>query len=310
MRRTKLVPNVGFKREICLLGQPPLTKHLDFIKNRLVATTPTDPRAAANAWREANDYYAELEQTEGGVADAVQCIPLTVGQSKLTAAVRADVRFRKTFTSMPTDICMVELEKLVIYQTRVDADYLDILAARLKPRPTFKGLLKFCFPLEVSEVPVDVQRVGPRRLVFSAASTDFRFQNPMVIDRAQLQGIETAGPIVNIAGVPVGFGSNLFSVIRSGTRMLLHNGYHRACAMLAAGITHAPCIVQTVTRQEEFEVVAKAEVADKTAFYFRSVRPPLLKDFFDPNIRRIFNVQRTKRVVEINFDIREFTVPV
>jgi hypothetical protein len=145
--------------------------------------------------------------------------------------------------------------------------------------------------------------------VFSSESTDFRFQNPMLLRPSQLSNVETSGPILGIAGVAVGFGSNLFSVIRSGSRMLLHNGYHRACAMRAAGITHAPCIVQTVTRQDEFDVVAKAEVAERTEFYFRTQRPPMLKDFFDPKIRRVFLVRRTKRVIEVNFDVREFTIP-
>lgn len=302
-------PRPDSRREICLVGQPPLRRHLDFFKNLVIDSDTITQKSVADTWREANDHYETLETTEAGVADSATCVPLTAAQQKLTAKVRADVRFRKTFDTFPTEICMVELAKLVIYQTRVDEEHVKALAKRLKPAPDFKGLLAFCFPLTVSDAPVRMERVGPRRYVFSSPSTDFRFQNPMLLQPENITGIETSGPIVGLAGVPVGFGSNLFSVIRSGTRMLLHNGYHRACAMLEAGITHAPCIVQTVTRQDELDVAAKAEVAEKTDFYFRAVRPPLLKDFFDPKIRRVFTVKRMKRVIEVNFDIREFTVP-
>ena len=298
-----------FRREICLIGQPPLHRHLDFVKGVVVDGETLSRKTLTDAWRAANDHYEVLETSEAGVADQATCVPLTAAQQKLTAKVRADVRFRKTFDTMPTEICMVELAKLVIYQTRVDEEHVLNLAKRLRPKPNLKALIEFCFPLEVSAAPIDIARVGPRRYVFSSPSTDFRFQNPMLLQPENITGIETSGPIVGLAGVPVGFGSNLFSVIRSGTRMLLHNGYHRACAMLEAGITHAPCIVQTVTRQDELDVAAKAEVAEKTDFYFRSVRPPLLKDFVDPKIRRVFTVKRMKRVIEVNFDIREFTVP-
>ncbi len=291
------------------MGQPPLSRHLDFIKYSVVDGAEIHPKMVADDWRRANDHYHTLEQTEAGLADSVEYIPLTPAQRKLTAKIRADSRFRHTFNKMPTEFAQVELAKLTIFQTCVDEAHVAALAARLKPKPDFKGLLEFCFPLTVSEAPVEMQRAGPRRYLFSSTSTDFRFQSPLLLTPAQLQNVETYGPIVGLAGVPVGFGSNLFSVIRSGTRMLLHNGYHRACAMLSAGITHAPCIVQTVTRQDEFDVVAKADVADRTEFYFRSVRPPLLKDFFDPKIRRIFTVRQVKRVVEVNFDIREYTLP-
>ena len=88
-----------------------------------------------------------------------------------------------------------------------------------------------------------------------------------------------------IVGLPVGFGSNFFTAIRHEDRVLLHNGYHRAYAMRALGITHAPCIIQTVTRRDELEVAAKEQVADNPGFYFGTARPPLLKDFFDPENR-------------------------
>lgn len=307
--RKRKTPATDSRREVCLLGQPPLQRYLDFVKTRVAGGDKLSPKALADKWRTANDYYHELEIREAGLADSAEHRPLSISQQKLTQKVRADARFRKTFDSMPTEFAWVELDKLVIFQTHVDEQHIETLTKRIRPQSSFRELMDFCFPLTVSDAEVSMQRVGQRRYVFSSESTDFRFQNPMLLKPAQLNDIESSGPIVGIAGLAVGFGSNLFSVIRSGSRMLLHNGYHRACAMRAAGLTHAPCIVQTVTRQDEFDVVAKAEVAERTEFYFRTQRPPLLKDFFDPRIRRVYPVRRTKRVIEVNFDVREFTVP-
>lgn len=292
-----------------MLGQPPLRRHLDFVKNHVVGGDRMSPKALTDAWRRANDYYHELETSEAGLADAAECLALTAVQRKMTDRVRADPRFRGTFDTMPTKFAMVELDKLVLFQTRVDEEHVASLAAGLRPTASFSSLMNFCFPHAVSDAAIDMQRMGQRRYVFSSPSSDFRFQSPLLLKREQFVDVPSAGSIMAIAGLPVGFGPNMFSVIRSGSRMLLHNGYHRACALRAAGITHAPCIVQTVTRQDELEVVAKAEVAEKTDFYFRTTRPPLLKDFFDPKIRTIYEVRRMKHVIEVNFEVREFTLP-
>ena len=87
--------------------------------------------------------------------------------------------------------------------------------------------------------------------------------------------------------------------------MVLHNGYHRAVAMRAAGITHAPCIVQTVTRKDELEVSAAPAVVEDPAFYFRARRPPLLKDFFDPRIVTTLSARPLQKLIEVSFEVRE-----
>lgn len=310
MPTQKTTRNGTSHNEICLLGQPPLHKYLDFVKYMVVGGDAMSPKALTDRWRAANDHYHTLEVRESGIADTAECHPLTAAQKKLTNKIRADHRFKRTFDTVPTAFRMIELDKLVVFQTRVDAEYVKALSKRISPRTRFAALLDFCYPLGETEPEVDAERIGARRYVFSSISTDFRFQSPVVLQPEQMRDVKTSGSIAVLAGVPIGFGSNMFSVIRSGKRMLLHNGYHRACAMRAAGITHAPCIVQTVTRQDEFEVVAKAEVAEMTDFYFRTARPPLLKDFFDPDIRRVYPVKRVKRVIEVNLDIREYSLPV
>ncbi len=118
-------------------------------------------------------------------------------------------------------------------------------------------------------------------------------------------GHETFGPVSGMVGLPVGFGSNFLTAIRFEDRILLHNGYHRACALRALGLSHAPCILQTVTRRDELQAAAKDQVADDPAFYFRSKRPPLLKDYFDPRLRKILRVHATLKVIEVDFTFAE-----
>jgi hypothetical protein len=89
----------------------------------------------------------------------------------------------------------------------------------------------------------------------------------------------------------------------------LHNGYHRACALLELGIRYAPCVIETVTRMDELRLIAKRRVAEDPAFYLGSDRPPLLKDFIDPRIRKVIPTRDVKRVIEITIELRDHNVP-
>ena len=66
--------------------------------------------------------------------------------------------------------------------------------------------------------------------------------------------------------------------------------------------------MQTVTRRDELTLTVPSRVADTPAFYFKSARPPLLKDFFDPRIRKVVPVRRVKHVIELSFEVKEYDV--
>ena len=126
--------------------------------------------------------------------------------------------------------------------------------------------------------------------------------------REQASGYESIGAIAGIVGLVVGFGSNFLNVVRVGKRVLLNNGYHRAVALRAAGITHAPCLIQTATRVDELQVSVKSRVADDPEFYFESARPPLLRDFFNPRFRKQLPIRACTRQIEVNFEVKDYLV--
>lgn len=293
------------REEFWLLGQPSLTDYLDYVDNAVVGGDAMNRRTLIDAWRDANDVYHALETEEEGIADEVEIESLPDAMAPLVAELEASPLFAETFDRMPTAIEMVELDKIVVSQRRVTKTFVDSLARKLTPHPDAAGLFRFCQPLERRDPPVSIRRLSSGRYLFASESNDLRLLDTTLLRPGQLSSLRNLGPVAAAVGVVVGYGSNFLSLVRSDDRVVLHNGYHRAVAMRAAGITHAPCIVQTVTRRDELEVSAGPAVVEDPAFYFRSRRPPLLKDFFDPRIVTTLKARPFLKLIEVGVEIRE-----
>lgn len=294
--------------EICLLGQPPLEHYLDFVRHTVIGGADINRTLLADEWRAANDHYYELEQSEAGIADSIDCHELNPGLEPLVEEVKGDPRFRETFDTLPTSFGMVELDKLVVFQTRVTRPFVTSLAARVENGLDSEALFRFCMPLGHRDVPVRIRRISSRRYIISSESNDLRFHEAVFLRPGQIRGYETFGSIAGVLGLVVGFGSSFLNVIRSDARIVLNNGYHRACALRAAGVTHAPCVIQTVTRRDELQVAGNDDLNEDPAFYFKAARPPLLKDFFNPRIRKVLPTYRMLRMIELTFEVQDFAV--
>jgi hypothetical protein len=297
-------------QEMWLLGQAPLRKYLDFIDDMAIDADPARRPQVVREWSAAALYYEELGRCEAGIADRPRGPALDPAMTPLAAQVTASPRFTRTFDTLPTRIAMVDLAHLVVCQNHVTRSFVDGLKARLGPRPDPVSLFRFCLPLEERPAPVQIRALGPERYTFRSDSTDFRFHEPVLLDPAQLQGYASFGAVAGVLGLVVGFSSNFLNAVcdDDSGRLLLHNGYHRACALLELGVTHAPCVVQTVTSRDELDLVAKPIVAESPGYFFNAPRPPLLKDFLDPRIRKIMPIKKMSRVIEVNFEVRDYFV--
>ena len=293
---------------IWLLGQPSLERYLTFVRDQTVDGQHAKRMDLVNEWREANDYYYDLEQNEAGLADEINTRPLDPGLRPIIDEIIADQRFQHTFDSLPAQFEMVELDKLIVSQLHIDITHGDRLKARIGADADDAALLRFCQPLDRNEAPFTVRRTGKNRYSFWSDSSDFRFHEAALLGPEQLNGTGAVHPYSGMLGLLVGYSSNFLSVIRSDNRYVLHNGHHRAHALRELGYTHAPCIVQTVTRLDELNIVASHDVVETPAHYFKAARPPLLKDFFDPKIQKLFHLPPIRRVVELSFDIKEYEV--
>lgn len=306
-------PGPGRKKadnpQIWLLGHPPLSRFLEFAEDTVVEGAIVDRAALTAEWRAANEYYEELERTEAGVANRCEHRELDPALASLAAQVKLHPSYGRTFDLLPTSFGMVELDRLIAYQNYLELDFVDALKARIGPAPDLAALFRFSFPLDDPPPPVQVQRVGSRRYVFRCESTHFRFREPALLPADQTNGCESFSAVAGIVGLVVGFRSNFLNVVRVGNRMLLNNGYHRAYALRTLGITHMPCVIQTATHIDEVQLTVNRRVAADAGFYLESVRPPLLKDFFDPRLRKVMPTRKRVRQIEVDFEIRDSLVP-
>jgi hypothetical protein len=290
--------------ELWLLGLPPLWRYLEFVESAVVDGERVDRAALTSEWCAANDYYQELESTEAGIANEGSHRELDSCLRPLVESVKAHPHYRRAFDTLATDLGMVELDRLIVCQKHITRTFVDRLMATIGPAPDAETLFRLCLPLDPPEPPVQICKAGPRRYVFRCESTDLRFHETTVLRPTQLQGYDSFGAIAGAVAVLVGFGNGFLSAVRVGKRTLLNNGYHRACALRALGVKHAPCVIQTATRVDELAATVKGRIAEEAELYFESARPPLLKDFFDPRIRKLLPIRAQTHIVEVNLEIR------
>lgn len=310
LQQALAVPSAALHEEMWLLGQAPLQKYLDFADDRGVDAAAPRRAGLVAEWRAAAAYYEELEDRERGIADRLGRAPLAPALQPLAAQLMNSARFTRTFDSLPTQVQMVELGRLVLCQNHVTRSFVDELKARLGPDPEPAALFRFCLPMGDAPAPVQIRKVGSRRYVFRSDSTDFRFHESVLLQAGQLNGYDAYGAVSGVVGLVVGYSSNFLNAVcdDDSQRLLLHNGYHRACALLELGITHAPCVVQTVSCRDELDIVAKPIVANDPGYFFNGPRPPLLKDFADPRIRKLLPVKKLTRMIEVNFEVKDYFV--
>jgi hypothetical protein len=292
---------------IWLLGQPRLSDYLAFVETRTIGGPLTNQRELVSEWQWANDLYWELETAEAGIADTISCEVAGPELADAKAKIIADPHFRETYDSLPVSFEFVELDKLIVSQLHVEPSYLGQLPEAAASDRADQKLFQFCLPTERPMPPVSISRLASNRYLFSSMSTDLRSHEIRLLKGEDAQGMKPTGPVAGLVGVTVGFGSNLISGIRSGTRVLLQNGHHRAYALRAAGFTHCWCAIETVTRKDELRLTADEDVINDPEFYFAAKRPPLLKDFFDERFAKTLMIRCMRTEVEVEISVRSWT---
>lgn len=294
---------------VYLIGRASLREYLNFMTTEPVGAAAADRGSLAAEWRAAHNRLRALRRAEEDWADDVRPGPLPANLEPLAAGVAADPIFRGAFDALPTRIALVELDRLVVSQKTIHLAHVRRLRDRLGPDPTPEQIFRLCLPADHPPIGYRVGRAGPDSVVFVSDSDDLRFQESVVLAPDQVAGYRPFGPVAGVVGLVVGFGSGYLNAVSCEGRLVLNNGYHRAYALRELGVSHAPAVVQQVSRADEVGAAGGAAFRRDPEYYLRSPRPPVLKDYFDPELRKVVRLVPTARHVRIRFTVEEVDLP-
>jgi hypothetical protein len=295
---------------VFLAGRPPIAEFMGFMRRAAAGDgRPAPPDAELTGdWRSANDHLRDLEEKESGWADDPPIRPLPPELRPLADRLRADRAFQRCYSFLPCEIALVELDRLVVYQKFVNLARVELIRRSLGPAPGLEAVARLAFGLDRPPPPVRRSQ-GRDVFTFVCDSGDFRIMEPVLLSPAQLPDLACRGVPAQAVVCAVGFSPNCVSALRAEGRLILSNGSHRAYALRELGVSHVPCVLQTVSRPEEFELIGDREVSQRDELYLKNPRPPLLKDYFDPRLRRIVPVVRSRRLIRVQLRVDQSEIP-
>lgn len=289
-----------------LIGQPTLKQFLRFVKDR--AVNPEGSGDLTEEWKAANTVMKTLQKEEAGIANNPTIDPVSP-DSELLLEFLKNPLVRNSFNTVPTEVAYVNLNELVVYQHHIDLTFVRKLEQNLKPSLNEEEIFRVCLPGERALPPAKWSRLHKDTYVFVSPSNDLRFLGVMPLEGKHVQSYPHPGNLVGVVGLAVGFGSNFLNAIYAEGRLILNNGSHRAYALRKMGITRVPCIVQHVSCREELNVLACTVVTDTPNFFLKEPRPMMLKDYFDPRLRKTLLVHKRTRQVTVKFEIDDGFLP-
>jgi hypothetical protein len=294
---------------VFLIGRPPISELLGFIRTMAIDGQNVDLGSLTAEWRVANDHVLKLEKDEAGAADNPPITALPQPLIPLGAAVIEDDVYKRAYRFLPADIAIVDLNRLVVFQKFINLSYVEELKRRFSPTASQEDVFRFALPLQPEQPQFRIMQNAPNMYTMVSVSTDFRFLEAELLQPQNVPSFKGSGRPVTILALAIGYGSNFMNVYHVENRLVLGNGSHRAYALRELGITQVPCLIQRISRRDELELVAAGDFATNPDRYLKSARPPMLRDYFDPQLRKLVPVYRKNRVVRIQYGIEQSDVP-
>ncbi|MFN0088518.1 MAG: hypothetical protein ACKVX9_24220 [Blastocatellia bacterium] len=289
-----------------LIGRPKLRHFHRFVRHH--AVKPGHEGDLTDEWNAAADYVRSLEKDEAGRADDPPIARLGPEYEPLLIELLKDPLIQNGFNSVPTEVALIELDRLVVYQKHIDLTYVRQLQKRLGPAPGMEEIFRTCLPYDHPQPPIKWMKQGDK-FIFVSPSNDLRYLGSMSLKPENITNYPPPGALVGVVGLALGFGSNFLNAAYYNKRLILHNGSHRAYALREMGVTHVPCIIEHASSHEEMEVVVSSEVRANPSLYLKHPRPPMLVDYFNPRLRKVMPVHRVLRHITVKFDIEESFSP-
>jgi len=294
-------------RALYLIGRPTLKAFLRHVRNNAVNTQREGD--LVDEWNAANGVVSAMQKSEAGAADNPRIVPLGPEYTPLLGKLFREPLIRNGFNTVPTEVAMVDLERLVVYQKHIDISHAERLERDLPADPTGEQIFELCLPRKRANPPVQWSRAPRDKYVFVSPSNDLRFLGIMPLKPRDIPDYPPPGNFVGVVGIAVGFGSNFLNAIYAEKRLILRNGSHRAYMLYRRGIRHVPCIIQHVKSREELDLVGSPELERHPDLFLKHPRPPMLRDYFNPALCKFMDIQPRLHQVTVEFGVEETELP-
>ena len=293
-----------------LLGTPPIREFMEVLRARRLNGTCAQEDELAHEWRRAAHYIRELEAAEGGCVENAALISLPAEMEGFARRELEDPCVERSLGLLPYRWALVDLDQLVVHQRSVDLTFIESLKAAFPKSPTDEELFRFAAGRLRQAPDVRVTRTSENVYTFSSASSDLRFLDIALLDPQTVHGYHAPGHAAAVVGVFVGFGANFLCALRMQGRLILSNGTHRAHMLYELGIRRVPCLVREVSCDDDLDLIGATDVKQNLQVYLRARRPPRLKDFFDPQLRKIIPVAAASRLVHVQVNTQRSRVSI
>jgi len=297
-------------RALVLSGQAPIHDFVRFVRTRAIDGQRLDEIALTEEWKCASRHLRDLQHTESKFADVGELEPLPAQLATKADAVLQDPATRKSLSFLPHRWAIVELDRLIVWQKYINLEFADRVRSNLSPHPSADELLGVATGVNHELPPLHVTTLSSNSYAFSSASTDVRVLGTALLNPAEVDGNKSYGRPAAVLAVYFGYSINVMWAVHMGDRIMLVNGTHRAYALRAAGVTHAPCVVSRIASRDDLDLVGLPESTESTGSYFAKTRPPLLKDYFDDRLYKPISMPRTHNIIQLDLKFERTRLPV
>jgi len=248
---------------------------------------PDDRKALENIespWKGASEYFRNLAVTEKNISESVEIRDVSQSLRPKIDGIEENLLFKRTFSQLPHEIKLVEIEKIITCQRVVNLDYIGELKGRFPPGLDEEAVFDICMnPVSPVSLPQPVQ-TEEGSFVFSDVNPNFRFLGgfPKGITKEDVDASLDGGLPVASVVLLFGYDYGAVNAYRIRKRLILNNGCHRLYALRSLGVTHAPVVIQHIDNPDlEFPPYFQKLPRE---YLIEHPRPAMMRGFFDSRL--------------------------
>lgn len=283
-------------------------------------------RARMDQWAKTYDYMSQRLPASDSYNPPVDLVlDLSDNSKMILDNLRDKIRHYFPYHELGFDIKLVKITELISLQYHVDLEHLAELEKKIRPEMTEAEIIELCVDtvghpdksLRKQQQFTDMQGGFA---VFTSDREDLRFRSVECRDvyvreemgKPLTEAKTNALLLIFGGGDPFTAAYRIQSVVSLPGRppisrqlIVLQDGLHRAYALHRAGYTHMPCVLSDITPST---VSTYLSTWQSRLNYINLVRPPLLRDFFDPNLTMEVAVPPRRTMLRLNWSVE--TLPI